>query len=221
MSSEPAPSSTRAATTGTPRGDSVLDELAWRGLIAHSTDLDSLRAELAAGPITLYCGFDPTAASLHVGHLAQTLTVRRFQLAGHLPLALVGGATGMIGDPKPTSERTLNDAEVVAAWSEGIRRQLERFFEFDGPAAARMVNNHDWTAPMSVIEFLRDIGKHFSVNRMLDREAVARRLADQGVTGGASLTPPDTVDTAVRPLTAVELSRGGPLGEATADPLAG
>lgn len=162
-------------------GASVLDELHWRGLIASSTDLDALRAELASGPITLYCGFDPTAASLHVGHLAQTLTARRFQLAGHLPLALVGGATGMIGDPKPTSERSLNEADVVAAWSEGIREQLERFFDFDGPAAARMVNNHEWTAPMSVIEFLRDIGKHFSVNRMLDREAVARRLADQGI----------------------------------------
>ncbi len=162
-------------------GASVLDDLAWRGLIAHSTDLDALRAELATGPITLYCGFDPTAPSMHVGHLAQTLTARRFQLAGHRPLALVGGATGMIGDPKPTSERTLNEAEVVAAWSDGIRRQLERFFDFDGPAAARMVNNHEWTAPMSVIEFLRDIGKHFSVNRMLDREAVARRLADQGI----------------------------------------
>jgi tyrosyl-tRNA synthetase len=162
-------------------GAAVLDELAWRGLIAHSTDLDAMRAELSAGPITLYCGFDPTAASLHVGHLAQTLTVRRFQLAGHRPLALVGGATGMIGDPKPTSERVLNAADVVAAWSDGIRAQLERFFEFEGPAAARMVNNHDWTASMSVIEFLRDIGKHFSVNRMLDREAVARRLADQGI----------------------------------------
>ena len=170
-----------AADGGPFGGASVLDDLAWRGLIAHSTDLDALRAELATGPITLYCGFDPTAPSLHVGHLAQTLTARRFQLAGHLPLALVGGATGMIGDPKPTSERALNEAEVVAAWSDGIRRQLERFFDFEGPAAARMVNNHDWTAPMSVIEFLRDIGKHFSVNRMLDREAVARRLADQGI----------------------------------------
>jgi tyrosyl-tRNA synthetase len=179
MSSDPVPAP--SPTTGTPRGDSVLDELAWRGLVAHSTDLDALRAELAAGPVTLYCGFDPTAASLHVGHLAQTLTARRFQLAGHLPLALVGGATGMIGDPKPTSERTLNDADVVAAWSDRIRAQLERFFDFEGPAAARMVNNHEWTAPMSVIEFLRDIGKHFSVNRMLDREAVARRLADQGI----------------------------------------
>ncbi len=171
----------RTSEGGPVAGASVLDDLAWRGLIAHSTDLDALRAELATGPITLYCGFDPTAPSLHVGHLAQTLTARRFQLAGHLPLALVGGATGMIGDPKPTSERALNAAEVVAAWSDGIRRQLERFFDFEGPAAARMVNNHDWTAPMSVIEFLRDIGKHFSVNRMLDREAVARRLADQGI----------------------------------------
>lgn len=162
-------------------GASVIDELQWRGLIASSTDIDALREELAAGPITLYCGFDPTAPSLHVGHLAQTLTARRFQLAGHLPLALVGGATGMIGDPKPSSERALNAADVVAAWSDRIREQLERFFDFDGPAAARMVNNHDWTAPMTVIEFLRDIGKHFSVNRMLDREAVSRRLADQGI----------------------------------------
>ena len=168
------------ATTGF-AGASVIDELLWRGLIAHSTDLDALRAELTAGPITLYTGYDPTAASLHVGHMAQTLTARRFQLAGHRPLALVGGATGMIGDPKPTAERSLNDADVVAEWSDRIRAQLERFFEFDGPNAARMVNNHDWTAPMSVIEFLRDIGKHFSVNRMLDREAVARRLADQGI----------------------------------------
>ncbi len=162
-------------------GAAVIDDLEWRGLIASSTDVPAMRAALAAGPVTLYCGFDPTAASLHVGHLAQTLTVRRFQLAGHLPLALVGGATGMIGDPKPNAERVLNQAEVVAAWSDGIRRQLQRFFDFEGPAAARMVNNHDWTAPMSVIEFLRDIGKHFSVNRMLDREAVARRLADQGI----------------------------------------
>ena len=162
-------------------GASVIDELQWRGLIASSTDIDALREELAAGPITLYCGFDPTAPSLHVGHLAQTLTARRFQLAGHVPLALVGGATGMIGDPKPSSERALNEADVVAAWSDRIREQLERFFDFDGPAAARMVNNHDWTAPMTVIEFLRDIGKHFSVNRMLDREAVSRRLADQGI----------------------------------------
>jgi tyrosyl-tRNA synthetase len=181
MAPSPADAAPAAPSTSGFQGAAVLDDLAWRGLIAHSTDLDALRAELAAGPVTFYCGFDPTARSLHVGHLAQTLTARRFQLAGHRPLALVGGATGMIGDPKPTSERQLNEAEVVAAWSDGIRTQLERFFDFDGPAAARMVNNHDWTAPMGVIEFLRDIGKHFSVNRMLDREAVARRLADQGI----------------------------------------
>jgi tyrosyl-tRNA synthetase len=178
------PTASDAAEAGPPagfQGAAVLDELEWRGLIASSTDLDALRAALATGPITLYCGFDPTAASLHVGHLAQTLTARRFQLAGHRVLALVGGATGMIGDPKPTGERTLNSADVVQQWSDGLRTQLERYFTFDGPAAARMVNNHDWTAPMSVIDFLRDIGKHFSVNRMLDREAVARRLADQGI----------------------------------------
>jgi tyrosyl-tRNA synthetase len=172
---------TDATTSAGFTGAAVLDDLQWRGLIAHSTDLDALGAELAAGPVTFYCGFDPTGPSLHVGHLAQTLTARRLQLGGHLPLALVGGATGLIGDPKPTSERALNDLDVVSAWSDVIRIQLERFFDFDGPAAARMVNNHDWTAPMTVIEFLRDIGKHFSVNRMLDREAVARRLADQGI----------------------------------------
>ncbi len=169
-------------STPTPTsGDAILDDLGWRGLLAHSTDLGALRAELRSGPMTLYCGFDPTAPSLHVGHLAQCLTLRRFQVHGHLPLALVGGATGMIGDPKPTSERTLNSADVVAEWSGRLRGQLEHFLDFEGSYAARMVNNHDWTAPMSVIDFLRDIGKHFSVNRMLDREAVARRLADQGI----------------------------------------
>ena len=115
-------------------GAAVLDDLEWRGLIASSTDLDALRAELAAGPVTLYCGFDPTAASLHVGHLAQTLTARRFQLAGHRPLALVGGATGMIGDPKPTGERTSTRPRWSWQWSDGLRRQLERFFDFEGPA---------------------------------------------------------------------------------------
>ena len=162
-------------------GASVLDDLEWRGLIAHSTDLAHLRAELAAGSVTLYCGFDPTAASLHVGHLVGLLFLRRFQLAGHRVLALVGGATGLIGDPKMTGERTLNPTDIVAQWSDRIRAQMERIFEFDGPAAARIVNNYEWTASLSTIEFLRDIGKHFSVNRMLDREAVARRLADQGI----------------------------------------
>jgi tyrosyl-tRNA synthetase len=159
----------------------ILDELSWRGLIAQSTDLDHLRADLAEGPLTLYCGFDPTAPSLHLGNLVQILTVRRFQLAGHRPLALVGGATGLIGDPKMTGERTLNTEEVVQGWVQRIRGQLEAFFDFDGDNACVMVNNYDWTAPVNVIEFLRDVGKHFSVNRMLDREAVAARLAGGGI----------------------------------------
>ena len=159
----------------------IIDELAWRNLIAQSTDEQALRAAVAAGPITLYCGFDPTAPSLHLGNLVQILTVRRFQQFGHRPLALVGGATGLIGDPKMTGERTLNPREVVDEWVSRIRGQLERFFAFDGDNAAVMVNNYDWTADVSVLEFLRDIGKHFSVNRMLDREAVAARLAKDGI----------------------------------------
>ena len=159
----------------------ILDELIWRELIAQSTDLGALQAATAAGPITLYCGFDPTAPSLHLGNLAQILTVRRFQLAGHRPLALVGGATGLIGDPKMTGERTLNPREVVEEWVGRIRGQLERFYDFEGSNAAEMVNNYDWTVGVSVLEFLRDIGKHFSVNRMLDREAVAARLAKEGI----------------------------------------
>jgi tyrosyl-tRNA synthetase len=160
----------------------VLDDLVWRGLVADSTDLDALRSAAAAAPLTLYCGFDPTAPSLHMGNLLQILTVRRFQLAGHRPLALVGGATGLIGDPKETGERTLNEVDVVHAWVDRIRGQLERFLEFDGvPNAAVMVNNYDWTRGLSTLEFLRDVGKHFSVNRMLDREAVAARLAGAGI----------------------------------------
>ena len=160
----------------------VLDDLAWRGLVADSTDLEALRAAAAAGPLTLYCGFDPTAPSLHMGNMLQILTVRRFQLAGHRPLALVGGATGLIGDPKETGERTLNPVDVVEQWVTRIRGQLERFFEFEGvPNAAVMVNNYDWTQGLSTLEFLRDVGKHFSVNRMLDREAVAARLAGAGI----------------------------------------
>jgi tyrosyl-tRNA synthetase len=144
--------------------------------------MDALREEAAAGPITLYCGFDPTAPSLHMGNLLQILTVRRFQLAGHRPLALVGGATGLIGDPKESGERTLNEIDVVHEWVDRIRQQLARFFEFDGVAnAAVMVNNYDWTVGLSTLEFLRDVGKHFSVNRMLDREAVAARLAANGI----------------------------------------
>ncbi len=160
----------------------VIDDLVWRGLVADSTDLDALRAAAAAGPLTLYCGFDPTAPSLHFGNLLQILTVRRFQLAGHRPLALVGGATGLIGDPKESGERTLNEVEVVAEWVTRIRAQLERFLDFGGVEnAAVMVNNYDWTQELSTLEFLRDVGKHFSVNRMLDREAVAARLAGPGI----------------------------------------
>jgi tyrosyl-tRNA synthetase len=163
------------------RVSSIIDELTWRELIAQSTDIDALRAATSNGPITLYCGFDPTAPSLHLGNLAQILTVRRFQQHGHRPLALVGGATGLIGDPKMAGERSLNSREIVDEWVARIRGQLEHFYAFDGPNAAVMVNNYDWTEDVSVLEFLRDIGKHFSVNRMLDREAVAARLAKDGI----------------------------------------
>jgi tyrosyl-tRNA synthetase len=159
----------------------IIDELLWREQIAQSTDLGALSAALTSGQVTLYCGFDPTAPSLHLGNLAQILTVRRFQQAGHRPLALVGGATGLIGDPKMTGERTLNSTEIVHEWVGRIRAQLERFYDFEGPNAAVVVNNFDWTKDLSVLDFLRDIGKHFSVNRMLDREAVAARLAKDGI----------------------------------------
>ncbi len=160
----------------------ILDELTWRGLIAQSTDLDALRRALDAGPITLYCGFDPTAPSLHLGNLVQILTVRRFQRAGNVPLGLVGGATGLIGDPKPTAERTLNDLDVVASWVQRIREQIEPYLDFDGPHPARMVNNLDWTSQLSAIDFLRDVGKHFRVNRLLAKEAISVRLnSDAGI----------------------------------------
>ncbi|MCX4727392.1 tyrosine--tRNA ligase [Streptomyces sp. NBC_01306] len=160
----------------------IVDELKWRGLFALSTDEDALRKTLADGPVTFYCGFDPTAASLHVGHLVQVLTVRRLQQAGHRPLALVGGATGQIGDPRPTAERTLNDPETIANWVGRLRSQIEPFLSFEGENAAVMVNNLDWTAGLSAIEFLRDIGKHFRVNKMLTKESVARRLeSEQGI----------------------------------------
>ncbi|WP_328870397.1 tyrosine--tRNA ligase [Streptomyces sp. NBC_00287] len=157
----------------------IVDELKWRGLWALSTDEDALRKALADGPVTFYCGFDPTAASLHVGHLVQVLTMRRLQQAGLRPLALVGGATGQIGDPRPTAERTLNDPETVANWVTRLRAQIEPFLSFEGENAAVMVNNLDWTAGMSAIEFLRDIGKHFRVNKMLTKDSVARRLESQ------------------------------------------
>jgi tyrosyl-tRNA synthetase len=157
----------------------IVDELQWRGQVALTTDEQALRETLAAGPVTYYCGLDPTAPSLHVGNLVQLLAMRRLQDAGHHPLALVGGATGLIGDPSGRStERQLNSAETVAGWVERIKDQASRFLDFEGPAAARIVNNLDWTGPMSVVDFLRDIGKHYSVNRMLARESVAARLED-------------------------------------------
>ena len=153
-----------------------LDDLLWRGLIAVSTDLGALRAALDEGPMTLYCGFDPTAPSLHLGSLVQILTLRRFQNAGHRPLALVGGATGLIGDPKPTAERTLNEPDVVAGWVERIRGQVEPFLSFEGSNAAVMVNNLDWTASLTAIDLLREVGRHFRVNKMITKEVVSARL---------------------------------------------
>ena len=163
--------------------DDIIEELSWRGLIAVSTDLDELRLALKSGRVTVYCGFDPTAAGLHIGNLVQMLTLRRLQLAGHRPIGLVGGATGLIGDPSGKSaERVLNPAEVVAGWVDRIRGEVSRFLDFDvGETSALVVSNLDWTAPMTVLEFLRDIGKHFSVNRMLDRESVRARLEAGGI----------------------------------------
>jgi len=160
----------------------ILDELQWRGLVAQTTDDAALRDAFAAGPVTFYTGFDPTAQSLHVGHMVQLITMRRLQQAGHRPIALVGGATGLIGDPRETTERSLQDAEVVAGWVDKIRAQIEPFLEFDGPNAAIVVNNLDWTSQISAIELLRDIGKHFRMGNMLAKDIVARRLAsDEGL----------------------------------------
>ncbi len=160
----------------------ILDELRWRGLIAQSTDLDALAAEAQRGPLTVYAGFDPTAPSLHAGHLVPLLALRRFQRAGHRPIVLAGGATGMIGDPREVGERSLNEADTVAQWTERIGGQLERFVDFgDAPTGAIVVNNLDWTSRLSAIEFLRDLGKHFSVNVMLDRDTIRRRLEGEGI----------------------------------------
>ncbi|MBV8931835.1 MAG: tyrosine--tRNA ligase [Kutzneria sp.] len=160
----------------------ILDELAWRGLIAQSTDLAALRRDLSAGPLTLYCGFDPTAPSLHAGNLVPLLGLRRFQLAGHRPIVLAGGATGLIGDPRDNGERAMQSADVVAEWSERIKGQLERFVDFDdSPTGALVENNATWTAAMPVTEFLRSVGKHFPVNTMLARETIKRRLATDGI----------------------------------------
>ena len=156
----------------------LLDDLEWRGLIAHSTDRDALREALTEDSVRFYVGFDPTAPSLHMGNLVQILTAKRLQLAGHTPYALVGGATGMIGDPRDSGERTLNSLDTVKEWVEKVHRQIEPFLAFDGPTGATMVNNYDWTASLSTIDFLRDIGKHFPVNRMLARDVVRSRLED-------------------------------------------
>lgn len=159
-----------------PTFDNVWDELAYRGLIHVSTDEGELRELLGGDPVVFYCGFDPTAPSLHLGNLVQLLTMRRLQLAGHRPLGLVGGSTGLVGDPRPTAERTLNTRETVAEWVARLRAQVERFLSFEGENAARMVNNLDWTAPLSAIDFLREIGKHFRVGTMLKKDAVSARL---------------------------------------------
>lgn len=158
---------------------SLVDELQWRGLIAQSTDEVALRDALEAGPVTYYCGFDPTAASLHHGHLVQLVLLRHLQLAGHCPIALVGGATGLIGDPRMSGERTLNDPVIVSQWVENLRGQIENFLDFDGENPARLVNNLEWTAGLSAIDFLRDIGKHFRLGTMLAKDTVARRLSSE------------------------------------------
>jgi tyrosyl-tRNA synthetase len=163
--------------------DDIIDELSWRGLIADSTNLDELRLALKSGRVTMYGGFDPTAPGLHIGNLVLLVTLRRLQLAGHRPIGLVGGATGLIGDPSgKSSERVLNSRDTVAEWVERIRGEVSRFLDFDaGESSALIVSNLDWTGPMPVLDFLRDIGKHFSVNRMLDRESVKARLEAGGI----------------------------------------
>lgn len=154
----------------------LFDELQWRGLVALSTDEDALRKALNETRVTYYIGFDPTAPSLHLGNLVQLLIMRRLQLAGHLPLALIGGSTGLVGDPRPTAERTLNTRETVGEWVEKLGKQASRFLSFEGSNPARLVNNLDWTAPLSAIDFLRDIGKYFRVGTMLSKDAVSARL---------------------------------------------
>jgi len=160
----------------------LLDDLTWRGSIAQSTDRAELEKYLSSPGASLYLGFDPTAPSLHIGNLVPLTLLRRFQLAGYKPIALVGGATGLVGDPSGRSaERSLNEADLVADWVDRIRKQLEGFLDFTGKNAAIMANNLDWTAPVSAIEFLRDIGKHFSVNQMLAKDSVASRLESGGI----------------------------------------
>ena len=160
--------------------NNIIDELQWRGLINQSTDLEQLR-EACEQPITLYCGFDPTGPSLHAGHLVPLLMLRRFQQAGHNPIVLAGGATSMIGDPRDVGERAMLADDQVAEWADRIIDQLSRFVDFDGEHAARLVNNNDWTKNLSVTQFLRDVGKHFSLNTMLARDTVKRRLDNDGI----------------------------------------
>ena len=170
------------AQANDPSFENVWQELRWRGLVHVSTDEAALEQALAGEPVSYYCGFDPTAASLHLGHLVQLLTLRRLQLAGHRPYALVGGATGLIGDPRQSSERVLNSQETVAAWVESLRAQIEPYLSFEGENAATMVNNLDWTAGMSALDFLRDVGKNFRVGTMVKKEIVAKRLnSDEGI----------------------------------------
>lgn len=160
----------------------VYDELVWRGLVHVSTDEGELKELLSGPPITFYCGFDPTAPSLHLGNLVQLLTMRRIQLAGHKPLGLVGGSTGLVGDPRPTAERTMNTKETVSEWVGYLQGQVQKYLDFEGDDAARMVNNLDWTGPMTVIDFLRDVGKYFRVGTMIKKETVAKRLnSDEGI----------------------------------------
>ncbi|MEY4425643.1 MAG: hypothetical protein RJB56_1270 [Actinomycetota bacterium] len=165
-----------AAQSNDPSFKDLWDELQWRGLIALSTDEESLRKALNETQVTYYIGFDPTAPSLHLGNLVQLLIMRRLQLAGHKPIALIGGSTGLVGDPRPTAERTLNTRETVAEWVEKLGVQAKRFLNFEGDNAAILVNNLDWTAPLSAIDFLRDIGKFFRVGTMLSKDAVSARL---------------------------------------------
>lgn len=162
--------------------ETVWDEIVWRGLVHVSTDESALRELLAGAPITYYCGFDPTAPSLHLGNLVQLLLMRRLQLAGHHPLALVGGSTGLIGDPRPTAERQLNTRETVAEWVGYLEGQVRRFLPSEGANGVRLVNNLDWTAGLSAIDFLRDVGKFYRVGTMLKKDAVAARLnSDAGI----------------------------------------
>ncbi|MGN6125532.1 MAG: tyrosine--tRNA ligase, partial [Humibacter sp.] len=176
------PADVLATQTNDASFDDVWQELVWRGHVHVSTDEEALHAALTSGPLTLYCGFDPTAPSLHLGNLVQLNVMRRLQLAGHRPLGLVGGSTGLIGDPRPSAERTLNTKETVSEWVGRLQAQVSRFLSDEGDNPVRLVNNLDWTAPLSAIDFLRDVGKHYRVGTMLKKDAVAARLnSDAGI----------------------------------------